>query len=153
MAEHDFTFLPTDHLFGDGIVLRLVETHPANPARDFAPSYLFDICRESDLTPMGHISLRVGNNASLFYAGHIGYAVDEPFRGNRLARRAAQLLLPFAKAHGLSTLYISCSPDNTASQRTIMGLGATCLGIHPLPDDSPMREDGRTEVCVYRIAL
>lgn len=55
-----------------------------------AKSLVFDIVMPGlSPGPAGEIALRVGEDASLFYLGHIGYHVDPPFRGPW--RRAARL--------------------------------------------------------------
>lgn len=47
-----------------------------------AKSLVFDIVMPGlSPGPAGEIALRVGEDASLFYLGHIGYHVDPPFRG------------------------------------------------------------------------
>lgn len=51
------------------------------------PAYRFDILVRG--RKAGTISLRVGDDERLLrYAGHVGYAVDEPWRGQHLAERA-----------------------------------------------------------------
>jgi predicted acetyltransferase len=51
---------------------------------------------------MGNINLRVGHTEHLtLYRGHIGFGVQEPFRGNRLALRSCRLLAGLARHHSL----------------------------------------------------
>ena len=57
-----------------------------------AKSLVFDIVMPGLFPgPAGEIALRVGEDASLFYLGHIGYHVDPPFRGHGAALRACRL--------------------------------------------------------------
>lgn len=74
---------------------------------------------------MGKVRLRVGLTAMLrLYGGHIGYEVDEPFRGHRYAARSCRLLAPLMQALGIDTAVITCNPDNIPSAKTIESLGA-----------------------------
>ena len=90
----------------------------------------------------GAIGLRIGSNRDLdLYFGHFGYNVFPPARGNHYAERACRLLLPLAKAHGLRLLWITCNPDNVASQAVAIKLGSRNLGPGKLPapfEDSPI---------------
>jgi predicted acetyltransferase len=51
--------------------------------------------------------------------GHIGYSVVPWKRGRGYATRALQLLLPQAKAEGLSFVELTTEADNIASRRVI----------------------------------
>lgn len=117
------------------------------------PAYRFDMLVHG--TKVGTISLRVGDNERLVrYAGHVGYAVDEPWRGRRLAERATRLLFPLAKAHGLDPLWIGCNPDNAASRRTLERLGATLVEVVALPPDyDRYYSRGEREKCRFRLSL
>jgi predicted acetyltransferase len=67
---------------------------------------------------IGRIRLRVGWSEDVIrYAGHVGYAVEPPHRGHRYAERACRLIIPLAKRHGMTHLWITCQPDNMSSRR------------------------------------
>ncbi|MBQ6058894.1 MAG: GNAT family N-acetyltransferase [Clostridia bacterium] len=83
--------------------------------------------------PLGHIHLRLGMNDNIYYGGHIGYGVREPYRGIGLAGRACRLLPPLARAHGMEELIITATPDNLPSLRTIERLGASFEGNVEVP--------------------
>jgi tagatose 1,6-diphosphate aldolase len=87
------------------------------------------------------------------YYGHVGYHVYPSFRGRRLAERACQLLLPLCRAHGLTTLWITCNPDNFASRRTCERLGMRLAGVVPVPESDPLYQRGEREKCRYYLAL
>lgn len=98
------------------------------------PAYRFDIV--TDGAKAGTISLRVGSNERLIrYAGHIGFSVEPKFRGRRLAGRSVRLLLPLCVRHDLNPLWLSCNPDNAASQRVMAWLGADYVETVDLPAD------------------
>jgi RimJ/RimL family protein N-acetyltransferase len=63
------------------------------------------------------------------------------------------LLLPFARRHGLKTIWITCNPNNWPSRRTCERLGATLVEIVPLPPDNDQYIAGEREKCRYRIEL
>ena len=67
------------------------------------------------------------------YAGHIGYGVNQEYRGNRYAARSCQLILPLAKRHGINPIWITCNPDNIASRRTCEIAGAKFVEIVEIP--------------------
>ena len=55
--------------------------------------------------------------------GHVGYAVVPWKRRRGFATRALALMLPLARAQGLSCLIVTTDPDNLASQRVIAANG------------------------------
>jgi tagatose 1,6-diphosphate aldolase len=136
------------------LTLRLRKTETGRSARGLAPSYTFDMIHSRTGKTMGSISLRIGHTKHLtHYAGHIGYGVDEAFRGHRYAARACKLLLPLAKRHGLDPLWITVNPDNVPSRRTCEIFGARMVEIVDLPQDSEMYRRGERRKCRYRVDL
>jgi predicted acetyltransferase len=124
--------------------------------RGYAPSYHFWI-KLNDYSPLriaGGIGLRIGESPDIItYVGHIGYNVYPPARGRHLAERSCRLLLPLARRHGMSTLWITCNPDNIASRRTCERLGAELVGIVPVPKEHELYQRGDFEKCRYRLEL
>jgi tagatose 1,6-diphosphate aldolase len=105
-------------------------------------------------TRAGRVSLRIGHTEELrLYTGHIGYAVDEPFRGRRLALRATRLVLPLAAAHGIDPVWITCHPGNGPSIRTIKALGATYVDTVDLPRGHPAWLGGERQKRPYRLRV
>ena len=146
-------FLDTDFLESDEIKLVLERTAEADPVRKWVPAYYFRICgKEGDV--MGSCDLRIGYSEGLYYGGHIGYAVDENYRGRHYAAKACLLLFELAKKHGMDHLFITCDPDNIASRKTCEFLKGELLEIAVLPEDNDMRvNDGDTEKCIFRFTL
>ena len=147
-----FTFLDTAHLADGEVTLRLTRTTEGDDARGWVPAYHFAICR-ADGTPVGGCDLRIGYNRNLYYGGHIGYHVDPIHRGHHYAAKACRLLLPFAKAHGMRYLYISCNPNNVASYKTCEAAGGRLMLITPLPEHNDMRQLGELHKRIYRFEL
>ena len=76
-----------------------------------------------------------------------------PHRGHRYAARSVRLLLPLARAHGFTTLWITCNPDNWPSRRTCELAGGTLVEIVDLPPDNDMYLEGERQKCRYRFDL
>ena len=147
------TFLDTSDLKTEEIALRLDHTFPGDPVRSWVPAYYFDILDDTG-QKVGICDLRIGHNEGLYYGGNIGYAVDEPFRGNHYAEKACRLLFALAKRHDLGYVIITCNPDNYPSRRTCERLGGQLLEVAELPEDNDMRRDmGSTHACIYRFEL
>lgn len=133
---------------------------PADAQRSWVPSYHFwmRLHPVGNVAPpvqiAGGITLRVGENEDLEkYAGHIGYGVYPPARGNHYAERAARMLLGLARAHQLKRIWITCNPDNLPSRRTCERLGCQFLEIVPVPSSHPLYLRGEKEKCRYWIDL
>lgn len=81
---------------------------------------------------VGRLTFRIGNDEEFFYDGHIGYEIEEGYRGNHYAYKACKALIPFLKMHRNHVL-ITCDPNNIASKKTIERLGVTYKGRYPIP--------------------
>ena len=146
-------FLNTDFLENDEIKLTVDRLTEGDPVRKWVPAYHFFIC-DKEGNKMGYCDLRIGYNELLYYGGHIGYGVDEKYRGHHYAAKACRLLFELAKKHDMKYLYITCNPDNWPSRRTLMYLGGELVEIAELPEYNNMRvEDGETHKCIFRFDL
>lgn len=147
----EFVFLDPGPLVDGDLALVLVEQHPADPVKNWAPAYTFRM-RLPGVEEAGRINLRIGDQEALVcYGGHIGYGVNPEHRGHHYAARAVRLLLPFARRHGLQTVWITCNPDNWASRRTCDLAGAELVEIVDLPADNDMYQRGERRKCRYRL--
>jgi predicted acetyltransferase len=141
---------------------------PADTLHGIAPGYTFWMKIRHEQLPLpplrnravldvdiaGSISLRIGHSPNLdFYLGHIGYHVLPPARGHRFAERACRLLLPLARHHGHTALYITCNPDNLGSRTTCERLGATYLNTLPVPKENSLYSQGDRQKLRYRLDL
>src|SRR5580704_1131085 len=133
-TPESFQFLDPGELHDDEIVLQLVATHPADPAKCWVPYYVFHILSAETGQRAGEIQLRVGDTGHMrLYGGHVGYGVRPEYRGRRFAGRALRLVMPLARRHGLVELWITCNPENLASRRTCEFAGADFIEIVNLP--------------------
>jgi predicted acetyltransferase len=132
--------------------LYVVERSLADPERNWVPAYRFEMRVAGQ--HVGTISLRVGSTDYLeLYAGHIGYGVDPPYRGHHYAARACKLVFELARRHGMTTIWITCNPENVASRRTCELVGGELVAIVDLPTDSDMYKEGERQKCRYRVRL
>ena len=132
--------------------LRLEKTAAADPVRGFVPAYHFAICSPEG-EKMGSCDLRIGHNERLYFGGHIGYRVEEAFRGRHLAARSVRLLLPLADKHGLGYVLITCNPENIASRRTAEWAGFRLLETAEVPAWHDLAQQGMPRVCIYGYSL
>jgi len=139
-------------LKSDEIFLKLNKIAEADPEKGWSPYYDFTICL-ADGTEAGHCNFRLGYNEKLYYGGHIGYTVFEPYQGNHYAAKACLLLFGLARMHGMEYLYITCTPENAASRKTCERVGGVLEAIVDLPPDNDMYLAGERQKCVYRVNL
>ena len=160
-AAAGFDFLDPGPLADGDLELVLVQREPANELHGLVPVYHFELRAHAAADgpdgapqPAGHVRFRVGSTPHLErYAGHFGYGVHEPFRGRHYAERAVRLLLPLARRHGFTALWITCNPDNWPSRRTCERLGGALVEVVAVPPENPMYAAGAREKCRYRIDL
>lgn len=111
--------------FTDGVI-DLIPVHLGYPDDDlkFGDVYDYSIVPHGRRKEAGQISVRLGEGEGIYYYGHIGYHIDPPWRGQHWAQRACRLIRPLLEGAGKASVVITTDPDNIASQRTILGLGA-----------------------------
>jgi tagatose 1,6-diphosphate aldolase len=144
-----FEFLPVGRISGPDVDLVLERTVPENVDDDLVPSYEFSVYLAGTDVRVGAVSLRVGFNANIYYAGHIGYRVDEEYRGHHYAAKACLLLKDLALAHGMNELTITCGPENEASRKTCASLGAEWIETVAVPECYDLFDRGETRKCRY----
>lgn len=149
-----FKFLEPGCL-GDGdLALTLVTRQSAGDSIWGVPAYIFHMRHMPSGAKAGRITLRAADTDWVVrYTGHIGYAVDEPFRGRGYAERSCRLLLPFVRDHGWREVWITCAPDNPASRRTLERLGAEWVETVDVPPDYPLAAGVVRQKCRYRLKL
>ena len=91
------------------------------------PSSAYLAVRAADNHIVGIIDLRhhIDHPILGLWGGHIGYTVRPSERGKGYAKEMLRLNLENARALGLEKVMITCSPDNPASERTIIANGGT----------------------------
>ncbi|HNZ09360.1 MAG TPA: GNAT family protein [Bacillota bacterium] len=140
----------------DGTVELLLDryTEDVDKARSFVPFYEFKVALSGTGKPVGGIVLRVGyNDHVIMCAGHIGYGIDEPFRGNGYASRAVVLLADFARKLKMPQLVITTRPDNEASMRTAEKAGFRFAGQARVPEHDEMYAEGERIMNRYVLDL
>ena len=122
--------------FSDGVI-SLVASDLAQEDVELGikQTFLFRIVPCGTKKDAGRISLRCGESAGLYYFGHIGYHVNEKFRGHAYALRACRLLIPLCRVLKIYSLVITTDVDNIASRRTCDKLGCELESIVPVPQE------------------
>ena len=89
------------------------------------PSHMYLAVRKSDNKVIGIIDLRHHINHPILetWGGHCGYSVRPSERGKGYAKEMLRLNILNAKALGIPKLLITCSIENTASEKTILANG------------------------------
>ena len=136
--------------YTDGVI-DLVPIHfsPPDPAMGFGREQIWRISKHNCRGEIGQISYRNGESRCIYYFGHIGYHIDEPFRGNHFAARACQLLLNEIRMSGKRSVVITCDPDNIPSRKTCIHLGCLWEGIVPVPEDLQKKYEISSIKCRY----
>ena len=95
----------------------LNEKYGGDDSKGFSPEYKFKILLHNSSEIIGHINLRIGNTEKILkYIGHIGYGINDQYRGNKFAAKACSLIKQVAKENGLDSVIITCNPNNYASK-------------------------------------
>lgn len=146
-------FLDPEPMRDGELFLSMLGTTP-DDSKHYVHTYHFGIFLDGVPEMVGDIDLRVNNERDLVrYAGHIGYAVDPLFRGRQLASRSLRLLFPLARRHGFRELWITCDPENIASQRTCLRAGAVWHETVEIPPRHELYALGLRQKHRYRLRL
>lgn len=89
------------------------------------PSHVYLAIRQSDQRLVGIIDLRhhIDHPILGLWGGHIGYSVRPDERGKGYAREMLRLNLENCRRRGLDKVMVTCTRNNPASERTILGCG------------------------------
>ena len=137
----------------DSIALYLSNEDVANPHIGVTDGYTFDIYERKPRRRVGYVSLRLGESPSLYYLGHIGYRIDEPYRGHGYAAQACQLIKPLMCNLGLKSICITANPDNIPSRKTCEKIGCELESIVDVPPRYQYVCSGDTQKCRYILRL
>jgi len=114
-------------------------------------AYHYNIYRCDSQVPVGRCDYRCINNEENYYAGNIGYMIYQVYRGNHYAYLAAKLLCDLAVALKARKLYITCSPENIASFKTIEKLGAEFIEEREVPKNHYLYTQGEKIKKIFAI--
>lgn len=144
-----FEFKDFDYLTDGEIDLKIEEKVPSNEEKAYVPAYKYKITLHNSADNIGTIDIRIGYNENLYYGGHIGYRIEENYRGNSYASKACKIIKDVAIAHGMNTLIITCNPDNFPSRKTCEKAGLKLKEIVDLPPYNEMYQNGERQKCIY----
>lgn len=137
----------------DEIKLTLMKMLPnGHPDMGEMPILFFNI-RLLDGTRIGQCDLRVGDSRHTEVLGHIGYGIDEKYRGHHYAAKACRILMKYAARAHMPHVDITCNIDNIPSIRTCEFLHAQLLGTVEVPPDNIEYRNGSRMKYRYRIML
>ena len=117
------------------------------------PFYYYDIYENRTGNHIGKISIRIGDNYHSYYNGHIGYEIEEAYRGNHYSYHAAVLVLSVARAHHMNSIYLTCKASNKASRKIIERTHAVFKEIVKIPKDCFFWRENIEDYCIYRLKL
>lgn len=135
-------------LENDEIRLELIDVYQGNTLHQ--SFYWWNIINKSSNETVGKISFRIGYNKTSYYNGHIGYEVDEKYRGNHYAYKACLLLSQVCKYYNMDYLYLTCDYDNIASFKTIEKLNVALIEEVVPPKDYIYYYDGIKKQKIYK---
>ncbi|RPI79774.1 MAG: GNAT family N-acetyltransferase [Desulfobacteraceae bacterium] len=148
-----FTFFNPGKLIADDLELILTKKSPADPVKGYVPEYEFEMRQIGKPTAIGSIRLRIGSAPKLRYPGHIGFEVNENYRGHRYAAQSCQLIFSLARAHGLSAVWLTVDPKNIPSRRTCEMVGGKYIETVRVSKAHEMYDQGKRFLRRYRISL
>jgi len=135
----------------DGELSLVIDEHlRGRRAMEAIPAYKFKIIRNSDQVWVGDIDVRIGLTDNLYkFGGQIGYGVHSQFRGKGYAAKACLLIRHVALSHGVDELWITCNPENLASRKTCVAIGARLIDIVDIPPHNELYARGDRKKCRY----
>lgn len=134
----------------DGVLdLIPVYVPPADSFLQFGHERVWRITLHGSRKEIGRISYRDGESRCVFYYGHIGYHIDQPWRGHHYAMKACLLIREDIRRSGKSSVVITCDPDNTPSRKTCEKLECLYEGTVHVPGDIWERYDINKVKCRY----
>ena len=143
--------LHSDEIKGAVVSLKLQGFYHGEAPNDL-PNYCYFIVLGD--RRIGSITLRLGFNESILIHGHIGYTIDEGYRGHGYSYYALQLILKLAQDHGYSELLVTCDPHNISSIKSVLKIGGILIRENvEVPKDHIYYVLGITHLNQYQIKL
>ncbi|MGZ3775575.1 MAG: GNAT family N-acetyltransferase [Bdellovibrio sp.] len=114
-------YLPKIHESSEQFVTRL-HSREEKPESNLVPETIYWAIYDGNV--VGRISLRHRLEGNLHkIGGHIGYEVGPKWRRRGFATKMLHQILLTDKAHEIGRLLLTCSPNNEASNKTILANG------------------------------
>lgn len=123
-----------------------------NLPKDWKPYYVYQIIVDENV--VGRVILRLGTIQERYYDGHIGYTIDEEYRGHHYAYLALLKVKDIAIEKGFQELVITCSPNNVASKKTILKLNAIYIETKSVPSSLRKyfsKEETEKEIYIWKL--
>ena len=137
-------------LFSDGVIdLTASSRDETDEKCGIVDCYAFDIHPAGSHRYAGYVSIRVGESPELYFLGHVGYRVEEMYRGNHFALRACRLLEERLALMDFRSLVITNDPDNLPSRKTCEELGCVLERTTPVPPEYRYIVNGSAAKCRY----
>ena len=137
-------------MFSDGEIDLLLSGEDVRDAEcGIEDGFTFYIYRAGTRNYVGYVSLRMGESPGLYYLGHIGYRIEEKYRGHGYAARACALIMPLLQRMRLGSVVITANVENTASRKTCEKLGCVLERIAPVPGEYRALCAGAMMKCRY----
>lgn len=138
---------------GEEVDLVLETSLPSFGDHDHIPTYNYGIYLHGTKKKIGYCDLRCGMSEEIYYAGNVGYRINEGYRGHRYAQKACRLLFTVAKQKQMRELLITCSPENIASRLTLEHLGGELIETVQVPHRHWLYARGEIWKNIYRFQL
>lgn len=119
-------------------------------AYDGIGQILYHIYIKNTPIMVGRLELRLTMNEEMYFYGHVGYYIEEMFRGNHFAYKACMKLRDIAKNKlHFEKLFFTCCPDNIPSLKTIERLKARFIEEIEVPKHHELYYRGEKKKYVY----
>jgi len=149
MIHHQL--LKTDIIKGPVLDLKLLGYHERD-LTDEIPYYCFQILLANQV--IGKITLRIGFSEMTYIHGHVGYGIDEAYRGNNYSYYALEMIKDLARKHGYRKLLLTTDSRNEQSKKTVLKSSGKPIEIDRLvPKDHIYYVLGIERLNVYEISL
>lgn len=126
----NFEKLTFSDIKSNELVIILEQYLEENHQQGWVPVYRFKIM-DIAKNVVGGIEFRAGITELLKDRdGHIGYHINEPYRGNKYSLKALKMILPFIWEHPIKELVLTTDIENNASEKILKLLGARFLKIN-----------------------
>lgn len=138
----------------DSVDLLLNKYISEKEAYDHVPTLIYDIFLHNTNTIIGNVDLRLLMNEYMYFYGHIGYFINNEYRGHNYAFEACKLIKTIAKdEYDMKELIITCNPDNIASYKTLEKLGCLYCGIEDVPKNHVLYLKGEKKKAIFKLNL